>query len=146
VVSGAADADIAQEIWVTKPAGIATFGSSSYTITDTQGNTHVIRFSRPTKINIYIIANLLVNTNFPSGGQVAIQEIFANYINSLGQGNSVIVEPYLMAQLASVPGIDDAQLLIGTAPGPTLPDNITIAAFQEAFTQTDFIVVNTAPG
>ena len=146
VVNGGTVAAIAEAIWLAKPAGIATFGTVPYTITDSQGNTHVINFSRPTNINIYIIANLLVNSSFPSNGAVTVQEILDNYINGLGQGVSVIVDPYLTAQLASVPGIDGATLLVGTAPGPTMSNNIPIAAFQEAFTQTTFIIVNTAPG
>jgi uncharacterized phage protein gp47/JayE len=146
VVNGGSDADIAEAIWLAKPAGIATDGTSNYTITDSQGNTHVIHFSRPTNIDIYIIANLLVNDAYPAGGDALVNQILDNYINGLGQGVNVIVDPYLTAQLASIPGIDGATLLVGTAPDPTMSANIPIAAFQQAFTETIFIVVNSTPG
>jgi len=146
VVNGGTDADVAETIWLAKPAGIETYGSDSYVITDSQGQPHTINFSRPSVIDIYIIANLLVNLSFPANGAVLIQEIFTNYINGLGQGVNVITDPYLIAQLASIPGIDGVTLFLGTAPDPVSSDNIIIEAFQVAFTQTNFIVVNTTPG
>ena len=38
---------IASAIWMKKPPGIGTYGSVSRTITDPQGNQHVVKFSRP---------------------------------------------------------------------------------------------------
>jgi uncharacterized phage protein gp47/JayE len=146
VVNGGTDAAVAEAIWLAKPAGIETYGSSNYTITDSQGQTHVIYFSRPTLVDVYITANLLVNLNFPSNGQALIQTIFDTYINSLNQGVSVIVDPYLTAQLASIPGIDYATIYVSTTPGPTESNNIPIAAYEQAFTQTDFIIIKKSAG
>ncbi|CAM6004925.1 unnamed protein product [Sphagnum balticum] len=146
VVNGGSNADVAETIWLAKPAGILTYGSSNYTITDSQGQTHVINFSRPSIINVYLIVNLEVNLTFPSNGATLVQELLANYINALGQGVSVVVEPYLAAQLASIPGIDYATILIGTAPDPTESNNIAIVAYQQAATQTDYITVNVTSG
>lgn len=142
VVNGGSDSDIAETIWLAKPAGIATFGNDSFVITDSQGVQHTIFFSRPTIIDIYIIANLTIDMTYPATGDETVKELLANYINGLGQGQEVIVIPKLIAQLASVQGIQDAVLLVGTSPGPTLPDNINIMPFQQAFTQTSFITVN----
>jgi uncharacterized phage protein gp47/JayE len=146
VVSGGTDADIAETIWLAKPAGIASFGEDSYVITDSQGQNHTIFFSRPELVNIYITANLTVNLNFPADGDSLIQEILLTYVNGLGQGVSVVVDPYLVAQLASIPGIDDATLLVGTAPSPTESNNIPIEAFQQAASQSGFIIVNSTEG
>ena len=43
-VQGGTDSDIAEMIWLTKPAGIATYGTTSFVITDSQGVNHTIRF------------------------------------------------------------------------------------------------------
>jgi uncharacterized phage protein gp47/JayE len=146
VVNGGTDADVAETIWLAKPAGIETYGSDSYVITDSQGQPHTINFSRPSIIDIYLILNLEINLSYPANGDVLIQELLTTYINNLGQGVTVILDPYLIAQLASIPGIDYAQVLAGTAPDPTQSLNIPILAYQQAFTQTNFIVVNTSPG
>lgn len=145
-VAGGAAADIAEAIWLAKPAGIASFGTSSFVITDSQGQPHTIFYSVPTAVDIYIIANITFNASYPVDGDALVKESLANYINSLGEGVSVIVTPQLIAQLAPIPGIDDVVLLVGTAPGPTMSDNIPIAAFEVAFTQTSFITVNDTPG
>ena len=44
---------IAQAIYQTKPPGIGTSGTLSRQVTDEDGNTHTIRFSRPTQLAIY---------------------------------------------------------------------------------------------
>lgn len=146
VINGGTDSDIANTIWKVKPAGIQTFGSSEFTITDSQGQEHDIFFSRPALIPIYMIVNLLVNSLYPSDGDTLVKDALANYVNGLGQGVSVIVSPQLVGQLTGIPGIDGVTILIGTAPSPTMSNNIPIVAYQQAITQTTFITVNDAPG
>lgn len=145
-VTGGSDAAIAAMLWQVKPAGIRTFGTSSFVIVDSQGVSHTMYFSRPQQIDIYLAITLTVSTLFPANGTTLVENALAAYINGLGQGGEVIVNPMLIAQLASVPGIDDSVILIGTAPGPTLPDNIVIQPFQQAFTQTSFMTITTVPG
>jgi len=141
VVSGGDDAAIAEAIWLAKPAGIATFGTQVFTITDSQGVTHDIRFSRPTIIDVYVTVTVQVTGLYPANGDALIQQAMASYINGLGQGVSVIIIPKLMAQLASIPGIDDATITAGTVPGPGTEDNIVIQPYQQAASQTNFITV-----
>ena len=145
VVNGGTDSDVAYAIWNAKPAGIATYGTSNFTITDSQGDQHVIYFSRPTLVGIYVIANLTindVNDPYPANGDTLVKELLANFINGLGQGRDVVVVPQLVSSIVSVPGIGDAVLLVGKLPGPTLPNNILIQAYEQAFSQTTFITVN----
>jgi uncharacterized phage protein gp47/JayE len=142
VVEGGSSADIGNTIWAAKPAGIQTYGTQFYVITDSQGISHTMYFSRPTGIDIYLIVNLVISGSYPLNGDLLVKNSLANYINGLGQGVEVIVSPQLIAQLASIPGIEDAEILAGTSPGPTLPNNIPIAAYQVAQTQTIYITVN----
>lgn len=50
VVQGAADDDVAQEIWTSKAGGIQTVGNTSGTATDATGTPRVVPFSRPTDV------------------------------------------------------------------------------------------------
>jgi uncharacterized phage protein gp47/JayE len=142
VVNGGDTATIAGTIWKTKPAGIATYGNTSYTITDSQGISHVIYFSRPTAVPVYVIANLTVDDTYPSNGDSTVQNIIVQYINSLNIGQELIVVPKLIAQIAVVQGIQDAVLLVGTSADPTESNNITPTAYEVLTTESIFVTVN----
>lgn len=43
---------VAEAIWRKKPPGIGTYGSLSRSVTDEQGNTHTVKFSRPTLLPV----------------------------------------------------------------------------------------------
>ena len=135
-------ATIAQTIWEAKPAGINTFGTTSFVITDSQGLNHTIYFSRPEELDIYMVVNLTVDGTYPSNGDTVVKEALVNYINALGIGVSVVVIPKLISSIALIAGIDDAVILIGTSPGPTLSDNIVVAANQIASADTGRVTVN----
>jgi len=120
------DAEIAEAIFESKPAGIETYGTVSNTVTDSQGFDHTIKFSRPTEVDIYLDLDLSVNDDYPLDGDTQAQDLIAAWGNSLGSGQDVIVYPALVGQLASIPGITDVTVRIGIAPDPTLDDNIDI--------------------
>jgi uncharacterized phage protein gp47/JayE len=130
VVQGGTPEQIAEAIWLAKPAGIETFGNANYVIIDSQGLEHTIYYSRPYPVPVYMIANLTVSALYPSNGDVLVQEALVNYVNSLGTGVELIVTPQLVAQLAPIPGIQTAQILVGIAPDPLTSDNITPTAYQ----------------
>lgn len=142
VVQGGADADIAETIWLAKPAGIETDGSVSVTITDSQGLTHVVKFSRPTVLPIYMVVNVTVDLSYPTNGDETVTQDLVDYINSLGIGQSVIVIPKLISAIAAIPGIDDAVILIGTAPAPSSSNNIIVATNEIAVADTGRVTVN----
>lgn len=130
VIEGGDAATIAETIWLAKPAGIQSFGNNSTTIIDSQGQVHTINYSRPTAVPVYIVANLVVDANYPVNGDTLVAQTLATYGNTLGIGVELIVSPKLIASLISIPGIQDVELLVGTAPGPTLPNNITPAIYE----------------
>lgn len=132
IVQGGDTTAIANLLWQIKPAGIATDGSIPIVITDSQGQVHTIRFSRPTDLNIYVHLILTVDTNFPLNGDAAATQAIVTSGNALGIGTEVIVIPKLISSIAGIPGIQDAVLLIGLAPSPTLSDNILVAPNQIA--------------
>jgi len=50
VIEGGDDSAIAQTLWENHPAGIGSYGSTTFKITDEQGVCHPIRFSRPREV------------------------------------------------------------------------------------------------
>ena len=119
VVEGGSDADVANKIWLTKPAGIQTFGNTSFTITDSQGEQQVINFSRPTPIYIWVtvVLTLYSEETFPPNGQDLVTESINTYGNNLGIGVDVLLQRVL-AQIFNVPGIASGAMQIAATNGP----------------------------
>lgn len=134
-VLGGLDADITAAIWANKPAGIKTTGSITSSTVDSQGITQTVKYSRPTQVQIYLNVTLTTNSSFPSDGHNLAKTALVNYVNGLGQGVSVIVAPGLISSLNAIPGITGVTVLIGTAPAPSLGNNIAIAATEIAVAQ-----------
>ena len=120
VVVGGSDIAVATAIWLSKPAGISTFGNSSFIITDSQGNPQTIFFSRPTPIYIWINAVLTLYTpeTFPPDGIDLVQQALLNYINSLIVGQTVLIQRVL-AEVFIVPGIASAVITLASTLSPT---------------------------
>lgn len=139
VVNGGDDQEITDMIWLTKPAGISTYGNQTGMTTDSMGFTQTVKWSRPTAIPIYLEVDVYTNSSFPSGGAALVKNTLLEFGAALGMGDDIIVIPHLVASLDSIPGIEDLVVRIGTSPGPTLDNNIVIAvdeiaSFSEANT------------
>lgn len=119
VVQGGSDQDIAYKIWQTKPAGIQTFGSSQFTITDSQGDQQVIYFSRPSEIYIWVTCALTLypEETFPTNGTQLVSEAIQAYGDSLGIGIDVLLQRVL-AQIFAVPGIASGSMQIAATGSP----------------------------
>ena len=120
------DQEIADAIWESKPGGIEPHGDVSKTVTDSQGLTHTVKFSRPDEVDIYLILDLTVGATYPADGDAQVEAVMVAWGNGLGVGQDVIVFPSLVAQLDDIPGITDVVVKIGIAPAPTLDDNVII--------------------
>lgn len=115
VVQGGTDADVANKIWTTKPAGIQTFGNTAFTITDSQGEFQVINFSRPTPIYIWVTVALTLYAEevFPPNGQDLVAASINTYGSNLGIGVDVLLQRVL-AQIFNVPGIASGVMQIAS--------------------------------
>jgi len=130
-VLGGDDQEIAQSIFESKPAGIEAFGTVTETVVDSEGNSHSISFSRPVELDIYLIVNIDKNTNpsegpiYPITGDTDIEEKILNFVLGLRIGQDVVVNR-LYTPINEVAGVIGVEILIGTAPAPTLSDNIIV--------------------
>ena len=143
VVSGGTNADVADVIWLKKPAGILAFGDITVEIIDSQGIAHDISFSRPSPVVIYVKVTLTAFPEYPANGDDIIKKAIVDYANgdlvdnrSFGLGDNVIYTR-LYTPINSVAGheIDDLQIsIVSPANGViNIPISITqIADFQIA--------------
>lgn len=90
IVQGGTNQAIAEAILGVQPAGIDSDGTISENVTDSQGQTQTIRFSRPTEITLYVRLTLTKGPNFPSDGDTLITNALVEYIDGFALGADVI--------------------------------------------------------
>lgn len=132
IVVGGLSQDIGNAIWQNKPIGILSYGNTSVNVTDVQGGTHIVSFSRPNALVIYISIDITTDVNFPANGNDAIRSAIIQYFaDNLGTGDDVIYSR-LYTPINSIPGHEVVSLKIGTTPSPIGTSNIVVAFDQIA--------------
>lgn len=151
-VQGGDNQEVADAIWLNKPAGIETFGDITSVVVDSQGVNQTVKFSRPVEVPIYITIEITKDTSPLSQwatvtGPGLVKEALAAYISTLKIGQDVIVYPKLVAALNSIAGIDDLEIGVGTAPAPALgaDANVVIDSNEIAIIDIDDITVTVVP-
>lgn len=151
VIVGGNDSDVAEQLWLTKPAGIETYGNVSINVTDGGGYLQVVSFSRP--VNKYVWMNVNIDSlnteeSLPSSASAAIRNAVMAYATAnIGNGTDVILQRFKGPVYAAVPGIADMTITAGltdTVDGsPTyLSSNLTIAKAQVAVFSLDRVSVS----
>lgn len=169
VVLGGTDPAIAAVLFANVPAGIATFGTSNSTVTDSQGNVLTYYFTRPTSVNIYVAVTVKYNSasptkgGYPTNGDTLVKTAIATW----AQANQTVGKDVVATSLAGavfpvyvngvlvagVQGVLDIPrsgslggVLIGTSASPTADTTITVTPFQLAVFDTSRITVTSSAG
>lgn len=152
LVQGGADQDIVNLLGSEVAAGIATYGTSSGTYTDTEGTVSTIRFTRPVVENVYVQVTLLYSSLAAYAGDAAVKAAIAalNGVFKTGQG---VVATRIASIVFSVAGVDDVPrsgseggVLISLAPSPTVDTTIVITDHELASFDTSRITVVSSQG
>lgn len=148
VVLGGADDAIAKEIWDNKPAGIETFGTEEVYITDSNGDSQLIKFSRPVRIYIWIKCQIRVGSGtFPINGTDVIRTSLADFGNDNFNIGEKILYQQFYEPVYDVAGVLEAILEFGTsdseheAPLSYDSANIDIAETQIGVFSSDRVTV-----
>jgi hypothetical protein len=142
VVAGGDDQEIADRIWLTKPAGIETYGSVTKTVLDTMGFTHAIKFSRPTLVPIWMDLTVTKNpATFPIDGVDQIKAALKAYGDALQIGDDVIALQFKCVPLSVAGVVDVTVFKIDTINPPVNTGNIVVAFRDLATFDTSRITV-----
>ena len=144
IVEGGSDADIAEAIFESVGAGIGTTGTTVVSHYDSvSGDSYDIRFSRPSDISIYVIANLTVDATYPVDGDTQVENaLIASFAANQDLGDDV-VQTALYTPVNTVSGITRIDsIYIGLTAGPTGTANIPIDVDEVAVTSALEITVN----
>lgn len=148
VVSGGDDTEIAEKIWEVQPAGVQSYGNVTVAITDSEGESQDISFSRANSWYIWVRVSRDFNSEeeYPDDGDTAIKEaIVAWALENLDVGDDVIRQR-LSIPIYTVSGIGDILIeLDGTASVSDTPtyaeQNIEISSNYLADFDTSRITV-----
>lgn len=131
-VTGGTDQDVGNALWTAKGAGIYTNGSTSVNVVDDGGRTHVMRFNRPTVINVYIGVTIerdvatYADDDAVKAAIVAIGEDFVG-------GTNVRLSAVTRAVLAVAGVVDVTRVVIGRASGASMvASNLLISTSEIA--------------
>jgi uncharacterized phage protein gp47/JayE len=127
VVLGGESQTIADTIWLSHPAGIRSQGSSSATIVNAQGFPVVVRFQRPTPVNIYIEVELEKDIDvYPVNGDEAIIAAIVNWAKTEYTVGKDVIASRIYTPVNEVLGHKIVSIKISTSPSPTLSNDIAI--------------------
>lgn len=147
LVSGGLDADVRAAVFRSKPGGIESHGTNSGAVTDSDGITHTIKFSRPTEIAVWLELDLTVDAaEFPSDGATRVRDALIAYGQTRLVVGKDVVASALIAQAHSVPGVLDAEVRQGTAVGPTTAATIPVGSREIGKLDTARITITTTAG
>lgn len=146
-IQGGDDDVIREALWATKPAGIATFGTVSGVIVDSQGFDHTIYFSRSIEVLIYLVIEIIKNIDpaetggvYPINGDDLVRDAILAYTASFEIGQDVVL-PRFWTPINTIPGVVGIVIKAGLAPAPTLSNNLAIGPTSLALFDSSRITV-----
>jgi len=153
LVQGGADAAVASVLYAQIAAGVAFQGTTSTTVTDSQGVSQTVKFSRPAVVPIYVDITVVKDPTFyPANGDAQIAAAIAAYgaLQLVGRDS---VAANVGAQAFTVLGVIDVPrngalqgTLLSLATLPTSDATIVISTRQLAAYDTSRIVVHSSNG
>jgi len=145
VVLGGVSADVLAAIFAAVAAGIATYGSSSGTVTDSMGIAHTVYFSRPTAVPVYFAIALLKDADaYPIDGDAQVKAAIVAYGATFRTGWDVRSSAFA-ARLFSIAGVlDVTQAFLGAAPAPGTDTTIVTSSRQLATFATANVSVSSS--
>lgn len=84
------DAEIGKVIYLNKPVGTPTIGSTEVPVMDSQGIAKAIRFSRAAHVPVYIRVNVTKSIGYPPNGSDLIKEALVAYGLTLKIGETLV--------------------------------------------------------
>jgi uncharacterized phage protein gp47/JayE len=130
MVQGGADADIREALFSSVAAGIATHGTESGTVTDEQGDTHTVEFTRPEELDIKVEVTFEHTADYPLDGDAQVKAAVVNFAEGrFGVAGKDVILSALESPVWSVDGIYDVtQIRASIDPAALGTSNISVDA------------------
>lgn len=111
------DQAVADQVFLSKAAGIQAHGSTTKQVEDSQGTDHNIGLTRPSDLAVYAeITNLVTDSDYATDSNLK-SEIVAAASAALGPGDDVYAAD-VICWAKEVPGVLNLDVTVGTAASP----------------------------
>lgn len=127
IVNGGDSQAIADAIWLKKTAGATMYGAETEVVTDSLGNPHQVKFSRPDPVDMYVSMTLKTKAGWPTGGEQRIKDAIVAWATTGQQIGEEVIRSRLFEPINSIPGHSVFTLTLGTAPSPVGTSDISVA-------------------
>ena len=141
-VNGGYKDDIAEAIFTSLAAGIRTVGNQQIEVADIAGGKHQVCFDYPTTKDVYVAVKLVKTMEYPLDGNEQIKKICMDYINGVGMGNTVHYSYLYRLIYDQVPGIQVADIKIGTSRNQMLAQDIELTNVETAQVTSEKVVIS----
>ena len=141
-VNGGYKDDIAEAIFTSLAAGIRTVGNQQIEVADIAGGKHQVCFDYPTTKDVYVAVKLVKTMEYPLDGDEQIKKICMDYINGVGMGNTVHYSYLYRLIYDQVPGIQVADIKIGTSRNQMLAQDIELTNVETAQVTSEKVVIS----
>lgn len=127
IVRGGVNTDIGKVVWRNKPLGIASFGTESVVILDSQMLERTVYFSRPTEVPIYVKVQVKkIDNTFPEDGVEMIRRSILEYLQGNITFGEDVIYTRMFTPINAIPGHQVELLQIGKSLGSLGTSNIPI--------------------
>ena len=141
-VNGGYKNDVAEAIFNSVSAGILTVGQQKIDVTDIAGGKHTICFDYPTTQDVYVSIKLTKTNEYPLDGDEQVKKIVMKYINKIGMGNTVYYSYLYRLIYDQVPGIQVADIKIGTSKDSLAAQDITLTNVETAQITAEKVMIS----
>lgn len=146
IVEGGEVDEIGKTIFLKKGGGVGTYGTTETTYIDSYGFPNVIKFSRPTVVNVYVTLTITPASTYLSTAADEIKSRIADYINGLDIGEDVNIARVLASAVKDCDtGMDNrfevSAIVMGESSGSQTAASIPIEWNEAASCDVDNITV-----
>lgn len=141
-VNGGYKDDVAEAIFGAISAGVLTVGQQTVNVKDIAGGEHTICFDYPTTRDVYVSIKLTKTNEYPLNGDEQVRAIVMKYINEIGMGNTVYYSYLYRLIYDQVPGIQVADIKIGTNKNNLLAQDITLTNIETAQISAEKVMIS----
>jgi uncharacterized phage protein gp47/JayE len=139
VVEGGTSLDIAEAIYYNRGLGCYMNGDQEVDITDTEyGTVTTVRYYQPVEVPVYINLRIHQLNGYLTGTEDEIKDAVAEYINSLGIGDTLTLSSINYAALSVLtnqlkPTFSVYEVYVGESPSPAGTSDLSLD-YDEVFT------------
>ena len=144
VVENGDEDDIIEALILTVSGTSEMFGDLTASVSDITGNFHIVRYSRPSEIDIYIDVKytLYGEETFPEDGEARIAQEIAEWGAVEYQLGVDVLVDRLHIPCFNVPGLSSVDITVGTVEGSLSDQDIPIELYEKAIASVSNITVS----